>query len=276
MNTTKSRDLIQIGGKQVSLHGKFRLTCRKNPAKFFVTNINANVPYGKTIADKDYFYDENGKKPFLLISKIHTIFNPDISDIDAKNVAALIRNEDVRLEDMTDAEHEELVRRRLKKPNPEFTLVNLDKSMIDKHEEDLEMIELKYLITTKKKDSLSKKKLMYITSAMGLSVKSDIQDEVRYMAFLQRQLMDFLTANKDRRKDFMYFYEKISDAEIMYYINQFIEVGYIQNFGGIFKISDIPVGMSISDVKSWFAQNEDEYKAYKLKIDEFNSDKVTK
>lgn len=274
-NTLQSRDSIQIGGKKVSMHGKFRLTCRKPADKFHITNINANVPLGKSIAEKDYFYDMNGKLNFLIIDRIQTYFNPDINDIDAKNVAALIRNEDVRLEDMSDREHEELVAKGLKKPNPGFTLINLDKSIIDQHEEDLEMIEIKYLIT-KKKEALTKKKLMFITSSLGLSTKSEIQDEVRYMAHLQRQLMDFLTANKERRPDFLFFYEKIAEAEIMYYINQFIELGYVKDFGGMYKIEDKPVGFNIGDVKTWFASNEDDYDKFKFAVDEYNSDKVTK
>ena len=88
--------------------------------------------------------------------------------------------------------------------------------------------------------------------------------------------MDFLTANKDRRADFLFFYEKIAEAEIVYYINQFIEVGYVKDFGGMYKIEDRPVGFTIGDVKTWFATNEDDYEKYKFKIDEFNSDKVTK
>ena len=273
--TTQSRDTVQIGGKRISLHGKFRLTCNKPKNKFYVTNINASVPYGKQTAEKDYVYGPNGKIPFLLIHKLVTHFNPDTNDIDAKNVAVLIRNEDVRLADMSDAEHEELVKRNLKKPNPEFVLVNLDKTMIDQHAEDLEMIEIKYLIT-KKKEPLTKKKLMFISSSLGLPTKSEIQDEVRYIAFLQRQLMDFLTANKNRREDFLFFYEKIAEAEIMYYINSFIELGYVKDFGGMYKINDTPVGFNIGDVKTWFATNEDDYAKLKFAVDEYNSDKVTK
>lgn len=275
MITTESRDAIQIGGKKVSMHGKFKLTCKKPANKFTLTNINAHAPYGKGMAEMDHFYDQTGKRPFLFIDKIITVYDPDNNDIDAKNVAALIRNENVRLEDMTDAEHDLLVQKGLKKPNPEFTLLNVDKAIVDKHEEDVEMIEIKYLIT-KKKDALSKKKLMYITSALGLPTKSMIEDEVRYMAHLQGQLMRFLESNKDRRADFLFYYEKIEETEIVYYINQFIELGFVQDFGGIFKVEDKPVGFKKSDVKDYFAANEDDYAKFKFKVDEYNSNLVTK
>lgn len=271
----QSRDAILIGNKKVSMHGKFRLTCNKPANKLFLTNINADIPQGKTINEKDYFYDVNGPINFLLIQKTETFFNPDYNDVDALNVAALIRHKNVRLEDMSEAEHMALAKKGLKKENPEFSILNLDKSVMDKHNESVEMIEIKYLIT-KKKEPLTKRKLMYITSALGLSTNSEIQDEVRYTAYLQKQLIDFLESNKAKREQFMLYYEKIAEAEIIYFINQFIEHDIVKDFGGMYKIQDKPVGFSIQNVKEWFQSNEDEYNVYKMQINEFNSDKVTK
>ena len=259
----------------VSANGKFRLTCKKPADKFYLTNINADIPLGKGINEKDYFYDVTGPIEFLLIDRIQTFFNPDVNDIDAKNVAALIRHRDVRLEDMSEEEHQLLVRQGLKKDNPGFTLINLDKSVIDKHREDVEMYEISYLIT-RKKDGLSKKKLMFITSALSLSTRSEIVDEERYMAFLQQQLINHLKSNVEERETFMFYYDKIAEAETIYYINQFIDLGFIKDFGGMFKLEDKPIGFDIQSIKQYFANNEDEYNAYKLRVDEFNSNKVYK
>ncbi len=269
-----SRDPIEFGGKKVSLHGKFRLRTNKPAEKLHITNIDAFIPFGKTIDDKVYFYDQTGKVPFLLISKKDTIFNPDLKDVDAKNVTTLIQHPNVRLEDMTEAEHMELARRGLKKENPEYTLVNLDKAIIDKHEEEVEMIEIKYLITNKKKH-LGKKKLMYIASALGLSTRSEISEEKRYITFLEQALIKFLEGNEKKRKEFYLYYEKIEQAELLYFINEFIALEYVQNFGGIYKVNDVPVGFKIPDIIDWFATNEDVYKGLKLKVQEFHSNKVT-
>lgn len=275
MSTLVSRDPIQIGGKKISMHGKFRLTCNKPAGKFYLTNINADIPQGKSINEKDYFYDVNGPVNFLLIDKIQTVYNPDLSDIDAQNVAALIRHRDVRIEDMSEADHMALAKRGLKKENPLFSILNLDKSIMDKHKDDVEMIEIKYLITSKK-NSLTKKKLMYITSALGLPTKSEIQDEVRYIAHLQQQMIRHLESNVPARETFMFYYEKIAEAEIIYFIEQFMELGIIQDFGGMYKIQDQPIGFSVQNIKEWFQANEKDYEAYKLQVLEFNSDKVTK
>lgn len=273
MNT--SRDPIKIGGKKVSLHGKFRLTSNKDASKIHLINIDSFIPQGKTINEKLYFYDINGPVNTLYIDRKFVIFNPDNNEIDAKNITTLIQHPDVRLEDMTDNEHEQLARLSLKKDNPEWTLVNLDKAITDQHDEDVDLIEIKYLIT-KKKDPLSKKKLMYISSALGLPLYSDITDEVRYIGHLQRQLSNFLQVNIDRRTDFKLFYDKISEAEIMYYINELMNLDVIKDFGGMYKINDVPVGFKTSDIKDWFAANEAEYEELKLKVQEFNSNKITK
>lgn len=269
----QSRDTVKIGNKQVSLHGKFRLTCRRDPAKFHLANLSANVPKGKSIESMDHFYGVNGKMAFFLMDRIQKNFKPDESEIDAKNVAVLIRHPDVRLLDMSDAEHEVLVRMELKKANPLFTLINLDKSSIENHADEVEMIEISYLIT--KKNNLSKKKLMYIASAIGLSTRSEITDEVRYIAHLQSQMIAYLKGNKDKRKVFMHYYEKINEAEMMYFINEFIALGFVQDFSGMYKIGDVPVGFKIPDVKEWFAQNEDEYNKYVFQVQEFHNGKVT-
>lgn len=273
LTTEVSRDPIQIGGKMVPLHGRFKLTCKKPADKFYLTNINSSVPKGKSIEHRDFFYDMNGKRNFLLIGKLVTVFKPDESDIDALNVAALIRHEDVRLEDMSEEEHARLVTQGYKKANCMFTLVNVDKSIMDSHDDNVEMIEISYLITNKK-NRLTKKQLMYINSSLGLKTTTHIQDEKRYVASLQDQLISHLKVNKDKRKEFLFFYEKLNEAEVMYYINSFIENELVKDFGGMYKMDDRPIGFSIKDIKEWFATNEDEYARLKHQIDLINENTV--
>ena len=52
---------------------------------------------------------------------------------------------------------------------------------------------------------------------------------------------------------FYLYYEKIEQAELLYFINEFIALEYVQNFGGIYKVNDVPVGFKIPDIIDWFA-----------------------
>lgn len=274
MSSLKSKDPISIGGKTVALSGRFRLTCNRDPKKFFVTNLNSFIPKGKMKDDKVNFIDENGPRPFLLIQSVTKIYKPDESEIDAHNVAVLIQHPEVRLVDMSDKEHEALVNSGLKKANPEFALLNLDKAIMDEHEAKQEMIDIEYQIMSRK-STLNKKRLMYITSALHLPTRSEIQDEKRYIAFLQNQLITHLRGNPADRPNFEYFYEKINDAEVLYFIDEMIKMGIIEEFGGMYKIDNKPVGFEIKNIKDYFASNEDEYAQFKLKVQTFHKDKVT-
>lgn len=272
----KTKDPISIGGKTVSLSGKFRLTINRDPRKFYVTNLDGYVPRGQTVDKKVKFLDENGPVGFLLISRIDSFYKPDESDIDAHNVKVLITHPDVRLSDMSDKEHEYLVTQGLKKANPEYTLINLDKAIMDLHEEEQDMVEIKYLIL-KKNSSLSKKKLMYISSALHLTTRSEITDEKRYIVSLQKQLVQHLSNNVDDRKMFMFYYDKINDAEVLYFIDEMIIMGIIEEFGGMYKLDSKPLGFEIKNIVEYFASQPEEYEQYKLKVQKFHSDndKVT-
>jgi molybdenum-dependent DNA-binding transcriptional regulator ModE len=96
-----------------------------------------------------------------------------------------------------------------------------------------------------------------------------------YITLLEQALIKFLEGNEKKRKDFYLYYEKIEQAELLYFINEFIALEYVQNFGGIYKVNDVPVGFKIPDIIDWFATNEDVYKGLKLKVQEFHSNKVT-
>lgn len=274
MSSLISKDPIQIGGKTFALSGRFKLTCNRDPQKFAVTNLNSFIPKGKTQSQKVNFRDEHGERPFLLIMRITEFYRPDESDIDAHNVAVLIQHPEVRLLDMSDKEHQNLVDQGLKKGNPEFTLVNIDKAAMDAHNARRDMIDIEYQIMGKK-STLNKKRLMYISAALKLNTRSEIQDEKRYIAFLQEQLINHLKNNVADREMFDYYFEKINDAEVMYFIDELIKLGKIVEFGGMYKIDDKPVGFEIKNIKDYFATNEDEYAQFKLFVQEFHKNKVT-
>lgn len=269
-----TKDPISLGGKSFPISGRWKLTLNRDPKKFHATNINSFIPYGKRTDEIVQFANQRGPIDFLLITKLVTVLDPDKSDIDAHNVKVLIQHPNVRLEEMSDKEHEKLVKADLKKDNPEYKLVNVDKQSIQIHSESRDMIDIQFLIKGTQ-TTLTKKKLMYICSALGLKTRSEIQDEERYLVFLRDALISHLTTNKDDRANFMFYYEKIAEAEILYYIEEMITLGYIEEFGGMYKIDMKPVGFSIKNIKEYFTNEPEEYEAFKFKVNEFHQGKVT-
>ena len=269
-----TKDPVQIGGKSFPISGRFKLTLNRDPKKFHATNINSFIPYGKRSEDVVHFHNVNGAVDFLLITKLVTVLDPDKNDIDAENVKVLIQHPNVRLEEMTDKEHERLVKENLKKDNPEYVLVNVDKKSLQIHVESRDMIDIQFLIMGTK-TTLNKKKLMYISSALGLATRSEVQDEDRYIKFLREQLVSHLTVNKDDRARFTLFYEKIAEAEVLYFLEEMISLGLIEEFGGMYKIGVKPVGFSIKDIKEYFINQPEEYDAFKTQVQEYHQGKVT-
>jgi len=269
-----TKDPVQIGGKSFPISGRWKLTLNRDAKKFHATNINSFIPYGKSSEDIVKFQNVHGAVDFLLITKLITVFDPDKHDIDAANVKVLIQHPNVRLEEMSDKEHERLVKENLKKDNPEYTLVNVDKKSLQVHTEARDMIDIQYMIMGTK-TTLNKKRLMYICSALGLATRSEIQDEERYVAFLQQSLISHLTVNKDERAKFILFYDKIADAEVLYFIEEMITLGLIEEFGGMYKIGVKPVGFTIQDIKEYFINQPDEYEAFKMEVHKFHQGKVT-
>jgi hypothetical protein len=269
-----TKDPIQIGGKSFPISGRFKLTLNRDPQKFHATNINSFIPYGKSTESIVQFQGLRGPVDFLMITKLITPLDPDKHEIDAANVRVLIQHPNVRLEEMTDKEHELLVKANLKKDNPEFTLVNIDKQSLQIHTESRDMIDIQFMIMGTK-TTLTKKKLMYIASALGLPTRSEIQDEERYMVQLQKTVISHLTVNKDDRAKFMLYYDKIADAEVLYFIEEMIAQGLIEEFGGMYKIGVKPVGFSIKDIREYFINQPEEYEAFKLEVQKFHNDKVT-
>lgn len=269
-----TKDPVQIGGKSFPISGRFKLTLNRDAKKFHATNINSFIPYGKRSEDVVHFHNINGPVDFLLITKLITVLDPDKSDIDAENVKVLIQHPNVRLEEMTDKEHEFLVKENLKKDNPEYTLVNVDKKSLQVHVESRDMIDIQFMIMGTK-TTLTKKKLMFISSALGLTTRSEVQDEERYIKFLREQLISHLTVNKDDRVRFMGYYEKIAEAEVLYFLEEMISMGLIEEFGGMYKIGVKPVGFSIKDIKEYFINQPEEYEAFKTKVQEYHQGKVT-
>lgn len=269
-----TKDPIQIGNKTFPISGRFKLTLNRDAKKFHATNINSFIPYGKGTEDIVQFRNQRGSVDFLLITKLITTFDPDKNAIDAENVKVLIQHPNVRLGDMSDKEHESLVKSFLKIDNPEYVLVNVDKQSIDVHNEARDMIDIQFLIMGTN-TKLTKKKLMYISSSLNLPTRTEIQDEERYVVQLQKTLISHLTVNKDDRIKFMFFYEKIAEAETLYFIEEMITMNLIEEFGGMYKIGVKPVGMSIQQIKEYFISQPEEYEMLKLEVQKFHNGRVT-
>ena len=136
------------------------------------------------------------------------------------------------------------------------------------------MIDIQYLILGTK-TTLTKKKLMYISSALNLTTRSEIQDEERYTKFLREQLVSHLTVNKDDRVKFSLYYDKIADAETLYYIEEMIALGLIEEFGGMYKVGMKPVGFNIQQIREYFINQPEEYDAFKTEVHKFHQGRVT-
>lgn len=264
---------VTIGKKTVSVIGNFQLKYNGDAKRFRMTNINSFVPPGKSIEDKLAFKTQQGLVESLIISKLILSFKPDVNPDDLHNVNVLIQHRDVKIDGMTKEEHEELVRMGLKKSNPKFTLTNIDKVDDEAFEKEVELIELKAILYSRK-NPLSKEKLIYIASNFGIPYKNQFTNEERLIRFLQKRIDQKLQSDKGVRASFSELIDNIKLTEMIYYLNEFEEAGIVSYVGGIYKVKNIPVGANKEKLVDYFETNPTDFNIFKEEIIKLNQGTV--
>ena len=251
----------KVGTKNISTTGRFVLEVLRDKRTFRVTNINAFVPNGKTVAEKLQFKNSSGLVDYVMIDRITQTLDPK-SDIDHHNICVLIQHPDVRIASMSDKEHADLAKLRIKKPNPKFKLTNIDLFEDEKHNDSVKLLKVRARIYDEEKP-ISKRTLMYICSTLGIPYKSDITEENKLVIFLQKQVDKYVQKGEENIKNFNNIFENINRAEKVYYINELIERQIVTESGGIYKVKDIPVGVDLESVIRYFDANFETFNMYK-------------
>jgi hypothetical protein len=262
---------LNNGSIGVESSGRFQLTVKADPKKFRITNINGFVPYGQTADKRLSFKSESGDVEFLIIDKIKTMFYPDDKKIDDENVKIFIQHPNVYLEGMKEKDWDILVKKNLKKPDPDFILTNIDKVENIDFDEESNLIEAKYLLYNKT-NPISKDRLLWLCTRFNLATRNKISDEERQRKYYVKILDNFIQSNdiqnqfdsnKTNIESFTSALENIKETEYLYYINNLIEIGIIIDYSGIFKLGDRPVGSSKKHVIEFYEKNSDVFIEHK-------------
>lgn len=249
---------VKLGTKDVSVIGTFRLDVNRDKTKFRLTNINAFVPYGKSANDRVKFKTEAGEVDSIIIDKISTIYRPDENELDKFNVMVLLQHPDVFVKGLSDDEHRNLVRLNLKKPNPKFTLTNIDKVETDSFDNETSLIKSRAKLYSDT-EPLSKEKLVWLCASFGLPYRTNITDQKRYKQQLIKIIDKYIQYSSDNRKKFDDSLDNIKTTEMKFYINELKNIGIITDIGGIYKVGDRPVGATDDHLVLFYEQNNEIY-----------------
>ena len=247
---------------KVDATGKFLLEKKiaaSKRQKFTLTNIVAEVPYGKTKESKDFFYTSDlSPLNSLYIDKIKTTFEPDKSLADAKNVLALIGHRDVRVAEMSDEQHSQLVRLKLKKSNPKFILTNIDKVRDEKHQATKEKVQALSLIYNK---TYSAKQLSYICSEFNIPYKIEETFEDAKRDALEIKIEKWLDKSDKNPGLLIAKIENLSEMEDSFYFDQFERLGLIVFSDGYYRLASDkkPIGMNRDHVIDYNRTNVQDY-----------------
>lgn len=268
-----SNKTTTIGRKNVEVIGRFQLKVNRDPKKFKITNINSFVPFGKTNEDRMKFMGKSGLVDSLIVDKLIVLLNPDRNQVDLHNVTAFIQHPDVRLDGFSEDEHNELVRLNLKKSNPKFILTNIDKVSDEAFDKEMKLIELRAKLFSQSKP-LTIEMLVHLCSSFGISYKSDINDAERYRKFLLKKIDSFIQVAEENRGAFTAAVDNMKLTEMIYYINEFEEIGIIKQQSGIYKIQDRPIGADRAKIIQYFEQNPSDFQEFKELVIQKHSGKI--
>ena len=255
-----------LGDKSVTIEGRFRLDVICDKKKFSLTNINSFVPYGKTASSRIKFQTESGEVESLFIDRASVLFDPQKA-IDRHNISVLIQHDEVKIGNFSEEENLKLVNMGLKKPRPRFILTNVDKVENEKYEDDVSLLRIRAKLFDEK-SNISKEKLIWICSNFGIPYKSDITDYKKHKQDLVKKVDKFITSSLENAKRFDDAISQMKKTEMRFYINELLNIGIIEEFGGIYKISDRPIGSGIDHVMSYYEQNNNIYLEHQKMVKE--------
>jgi hypothetical protein len=246
-------EFVKLGKTNVVIDGRFKLEVKTDIKKFSLTNINSFVPVGKKVTDKMRFLTESGETDTLFIDRASILFNPK-KLYDNHNISVLIQHPNVYIGGMNSEEHMKLVREGYKVDNPKFTITNVDKVDDDKYKKEVKLIKVRARLYDDK-NPLSLEKLIWIASNFGLSYRTDITEESRRVNELIKKLDKYVQESIPNAEKLLKVLDNMKETEMTFYINELIRLKIIEEFSGVYKIDDRPVGGGIDHVIIWYEQN---------------------
>ena len=244
-----------IGGHDFAIDGRFKLEVRTDKKKFALTNLNSYVPMGKKSSDdRAQFRTEDGQLvDVMFIDRHQLLFNPAI-DWHRENIAILIQHPDVRIGGMSEEDHMELVKKRLKVDNPRFTITNVDKAADDKFEHERNLFKVRAKLYNDD-NPISTKLLVFLATKFGVSYDNSITHTEKLNSVLTKALDAFIQSSDDNAKKFDYYFKESKRAESEFYFTHLERLEILENFGGIYKISGVPIGSTVDDIMEYYANN---------------------
>lgn len=245
---------VKLGTENYVIEGRFRLDVRRDPKKFSMTNILSFVPPGKTVNDRVKFKTEgSGEVDSLFINRHSILFDPN-KEVDAHNIAVFIQHPDVRIGGMPEEDHQKLVDKRIKKANCTFTITNVDKVEIKKYNEEVSILKVRGKLYNEDKP-IEIEKLLWICSNFGIPYFSNVTDKQKYVNEITRKVDKYIMSGSEYAKKVDDALVNMKRTEMIFYINELLNLNIISNFGGIFKIEDRPIGSTIDHLINFYEQN---------------------
>ena len=256
-------------GKSLTVNatGKFLLEKKISESKrknFVMTNILSEIPNGKTMEQRNYFYTDTGIPiNSLYISRVQTYFEPDKNPYDAKNVLSLVEHSDVRVSSMTDEEHQDLVRQGLKISNPKFILTNIDYVRNIEHEKNKSRIQALNLIYTSQYSALQ---LGYICSDLNIPYNiKETFNESRKSA-LEMNIQRWIDLSDDNPNILIKKLKDLNALEDSFYFDHMVRYEIITHDGGFYKIKSKPIGTDRESSVKYLRLNVEEYNYLKKEV----------
>lgn len=257
---------VNLGKQNISIDGRFRLDVKADKKKFALTNINSFVPVGKTMKEKVRFLNDSGETDFLMIDRISLLFDPKKHN-DLHNIGVFIQHPNVYIGGMSAEQHMELVRQGLKVDNPKFIITNVDKVEDDSFKKERVIMKVRAKLYDDDKP-LSTDRLVWLCSYFKIPYKSDITEKNRYNAELTKRLDKFVQESELNAEKLKNCLDEMKRLQMIFYINELMEIGIVEDFSGVYKISDRPVGAGIDQVIMWYEQNNQIFLEHQKMIDD--------
>lgn len=270
-DSTKKEFKIGINDSiNVSLIGKFVLERKieeRKRQKFRLANLTSEVPFNSK--DRFYFYDNYGNPVnSLYIDRIKTVFSPDDNSVDKSNLISLMTHSDVRIQSMTDEEHQKLVKAKLKKSNPRYLLTNIDKVKDAKHEDQRSTVKAMSLIYD---NNYTSKQLVYFCSLFNLPYSLEETFENAKKTNLESRLISWVQKDVGNATKLISKIDDLTTAEDSWYYDQLMKYGIVHNNDGYYKIADShkPIGIDKESVVKYLQTEKEAYDMLKVQVQNF-------
>lgn len=237
--------------------------------KFRLSNLTSEVPFGKTIKERFYFFDGNGQAVnSFMIDKVKMYLYPDTSQVDRLNLLSLMKHTDVRIGSMTDDEHKQLVKAKLKNSNPKYVLINIDAVKNEAYEAEKVIALASNKIYT---CGYNSKQLGSICALFGVPYSIEESQESSKVPALEQRLVKWSKISKENAQKVIDKLEDLTIAEYFFYFDQLVRFEILKEEHGFYRLSDSsqPIGINKEQVIKFLQENPEKYNMLKFEVQEY-------